>query len=64
MPYGNKKSVKYISKKKMKVSYHCHCEFNDIPKTVKEILDNGLSIKDIKQDQGLWKIKYFEIIKE
>jgi hypothetical protein len=59
---GNKKSVISKGKKKLKVNYYCHCELNDIPKTVKELLNDGLSIKDIKQDQGMWKIKYFEII--
>lgn len=46
----------------LKVTYHAHVELDDIPKGIKQVLDNNLIVDTITYDSevALWEIKYFE----
>ena len=52
--------------KKVKVTYHCHVELEDIPTEVNKLWKCNLTIDKITWDsmgnKGMWRIDYFEIV--
>lgn len=63
MTFGTKEGSTIVGKK-VKVTYHCHTELENIPREVKEIWRDDLTIDQITwdSDNGLWRIDYHEIV--
>jgi len=63
MAYGTKEGIYTHNENSVKVNYHCHVNLDDIPKQVRELNDSMLQVDKITfdEDNGIWRIDYFEI---
>lgn len=66
MTFGTKEGTYTHNENTVKVKYYCHVVLEAIPNMVKELNADMLQVEKITfdEDNGLWRIDYFEIVEK